>query len=906
MIPRIIELKNFLSYGETIEKIDFSNHDLICLSGKNGNGKSALLDALTWAIWGQARKITGATKADEGLLRLGQTRMMVSAEFEFGAQIYRVRREYAKTYGKPFTALDFELFDPEKNAFSSLTDKTVRTTQAKIEKLLGIDYETFINTSFLKQGQAHEFSKKNPKERKQILATILGLAQYDTLQQKALEYHKKLLDEKKQITTLIEQQKKELEQEPQFIDQRNNLQNTLQELLNKIEQLAQSILEQEKAQAIVQTLAATHQHILQEHQELTTRTAQEHAALSALRADWRRIHSALLKLPCLKTLDQEITLLQHEEKALIIQQKKLLDIQKESIELQGTIQQRTNTLKQDLEKQLYQKKIHLEKITLHIQQNELQLTQKQTMLHDIAKKHAVLSQEKETLEKAIAQSLPLTHIYEQQKQQFDKRRATYQVFIQKGNWLKNALGEAEQKKTVVHDLHNPACPLCEQMLTVKRKQFLSHKLVTHEHFLHHQLNRVSQVIKTLKPMLVDQHKHLESIEQKLTQMRSHQEHLCTIQNTLLELTPSCDALVHEITLLQDSIAQQKTSQETLCEELQRSEKNGSEIIKNDPELATYQQRHQALIQEQKAFSNLGQQQERLSLAIQKKITQKESYTHLTQEQEQQAVRKNQIINTITQLKALKTHISTTTKRLKDLQEQVNLAPEYAKILIELRQRQKALLQEKDLLMHQCSKLSTDLERLESIKKTMITHQVSIRELEQEIDDYHILAQTFGKNGIQALLIEESIPEIEREANMLLSRLTDNHAQIFIESLRDLKSGGTKESLDIHISDAAGIRPYEMYSGGEAFRVDFALRIAISKLLARRAGTALQTLIIDEGFGSQDDEGIARITEALYAIRKDFSKIIIVSHLTEMKDSFPVHFFVEKLPTGSVVKVYERG
>lgn len=157
-----------------------------------------------------------------------------------------------------------------------------------------------------------------------------------------------------------------------------------------------------------------------------------------------------------------------------------------------------------------------------------------------------------------------------------------------------------------------------------------------------------------------------------------------------------------------------------------------------------------------------------------------------------------------------------------------------------------------------------------------------------------------------MLIEQAIPQIEEEANDILSRLTDNQAQIFIESLRDLKSGGVKETLDIQISDSAGIRPYEMFSGGEAFRVDFALRIAISKLLAHRAGTALQTLIIDEGFGSQDEEGLNRLMDAIYAIQKDFSKIIVVSHLTTFKDNFPVHFIVEKGPSGSFVRIEERG
>lgn len=97
----------------------------------------------------------------------------------------------------------------------------------------------------------------------------------------------------------------------------------------------------------------------------------------------------------------------------------------------------------------------------------------------------------------------------------------------------------------------------------------------------------------------------------------------------------------------------------------------------------------------------------------------------------------------------------------------------------------------------------------------------------------------------------------------------------------------------------------MFSGGEAFRIDFALRVALAKLLARRAGTALQTLIIDEGFGSQDEDGLAYIMQALHTIREDFEKVIIVSHLPSLKEQFPVHFEVEKTPHGSVVKIVEH-
>jgi exonuclease SbcC len=214
-------------------------------------------------------------------------------------------------------------------------------------------------------------------------------------------------------------------------------------------------------------------------------------------------------------------------------------------------------------------------------------------------------------------------------------------------------------------------------------------------------------------------------------------------------------------------------------------------------------------------------------------------------------------------------------------------------------RKERALEKRGSLINAAHTIKNALAELSAQEKLM-------RDIDQDMHDYQAIAQATGKDGLQALLIEEAIPEIEQEANELLGRLTNNQAQLFIESLRDLKKGGTKETLDIKISDATGTRPYEMFSGGEAFRIDFALRIAISKLLARRAGTALRTLIIDEGFGSQDEEGLGYIMDAIYKIQDDFAKVIIVSHLASMKDQFPVHFVVEKGPSGSKVHIIEQG
>ena len=187
MIPCRLQLKNFLSYGPQIQTIDFKKYHLICLSGKNGHGKSALLDAMTWAVWGQARKVNGAVKPDQNLLRLGEVEMSVSFDFIFNKQMYRIRRDFSKKYGKPNAHVEFGMLNTEDDYFISLTDKTLRKTQSKIDQTIGLDYETFTNSSFLRQGHANEFSKKSPKERKEILSTILGLHEYDRTRTLILE-----------------------------------------------------------------------------------------------------------------------------------------------------------------------------------------------------------------------------------------------------------------------------------------------------------------------------------------------------------------------------------------------------------------------------------------------------------------------------------------------------------------------------------------------------------------------------------------------------------------------------------------------------------------------------------------------------------------------------------------------
>src|SRR5581483_10984317 len=156
--------------------------------------------------------------------------------------------------------------------------------------------------------------------------------------------------------------------------------------------------------------------------------------------------------------------------------------------------------------------------------------------------------------------------------------------------------------------------------------------------------------------------------------------------------------------------------------------------------------------------------------------------------------------------------------------------------------------------------------------------------------------------IQALIIDSVLPEITEEANRLLGRMTNNRLRVMMDTQRQARSGDAIETLDISISDELGTRNYELFSGGEAFRVNLALRIALSKLLARRAGAPLPTLVIDEGFGSQDAGALERLVEAINVIQADFRCLLIITHLSDLKDQFPVQIAVTKTAEGSMATV----
>jgi exonuclease SbcC len=210
------------------------------------------------------------------------------------------------------------------------------------------------------------------------------------------------------------------------------------------------------------------------------------------------------------------------------------------------------------------------------------------------------------------------------------------------------------------------------------------------------------------------------------------------------------------------------------------------------------------------------------------------------------------------------------------------------------------LQNENLILQQeIARNQENLKMITEKEKMLSEKEKNFQRSNKEKNIYLELSDIFGKKGLQARILEQEIPALKFEANKLLEQLSDGKMQLdFITQKAKKANDEIMETLDIKISDESNERRYELFSGGEAFRINFAIRVAISKLLANRSGAKLQFLIIDEGFGTQDIFGKNHLVETINKIKDDFEKIVVITHLQDLKDAFTTRVDVSKDENGS--------
>lgn len=698
MIPIKLQLHNFLSYCEP-QPLDFRSFNLAVLSGANGVGKSSILEAMTWAVWGQTR-----AASDDELIHQGQQSMWVEFVFEHENDLYRIvrKREVKKKAGQSF--LEFQTRSGKKNllddeSWQSIAEATLKATQEKIVHILKIPYEIFVNSSYLRQGHADEFTIKTPSERKEILSEVLELNFYEEL---ALKAREKTRQEEEKIKLLSFQ----------------------------IEDLSAQIAQKDET-----------------------------------KTELKKIQKEIaVKTDTLKKLKVAMTDLEKQNQNFEVTNEKLKFLRDQFMNLQKEGQ------------------------TITSQKEKLDRDQKE---------YEERLKNRGKIIKSFNELLKLEEEYETQNEKFRRQSAI----------LQNLKGLQQLEEKLNDDVDRigriSVCPLCRRSIkNQEAKAITKHLQLEFTKKYGQNLKKFEEEIKQLN-YSSDYHEEIQQKIKRLSDIRNEKQAL--------------DLAANDLKNIQDNL-------KSLDERYSRIEK------------------------------------EALKIGHEGKIL-KEKLPKLEKAKALWEVKTFEVENLNTTIMSDQTRFG-------------------------------ALKQTLD----QIEKEEAERQSLEK-KKTLC---------QEEIQNFEELALAFGKKGIQAMIIETSLATIEENANELLGKITDGRMSLKFITQKAKKSSTEEneliETLEIKIADELGNRDYEMYSGGEAFRINFAIRIALSKLLASRAGTHLKFLAIDEGFGMLDTAGRDDLVAAINSIANEFEKILVITHLQELKDLFPTKIEVTKNEHGSQIEV----
>lgn len=191
----------------------------------------------------------------------------------------------------------------------------------------------------------------------------------------------------------------------------------------------------------------------------------------------------------------------------------------------------------------------------------------------------------------------------------------------------------------------------------------------------------------------------------------------------------------------------------------------------------------------------------------------------------------------------------------------------------------------------------ELERRESERTVLLEED---QKLARTAETYRKLARAFGKDGIQAIIMENVTEDLKDYANAVLKQVCDEQMSVNFVTQRQTGSGGWKEDFDIQIVTRDSVEDFDDLSGGEQVRVAIALRLALSQLLMNRIGRNIQFLLLDEVDRDLDRQGIEALADVIRKLSKRF-KILVITHNELMKEKFEHILVVQKGSDGSVLR-----
>ena len=202
MKPLHLSVQGFMPFREHTE-VDFTDLQLFAIQGATGSGKSSLLDAITYALYGETDRL-GQTGLD-ALISTGEKAFSVSLTFESGGQTYRVTRTKGRKQAENQVRIEQADAGPHgESRWLNLSDNTTRATQSRISKLLGLDFKSFTRAVMLPQGKFDALLRGSKAERQKLLGELTNIGHVAEMHTHAAERAKTLKFELAGVHHLLE------------------------------------------------------------------------------------------------------------------------------------------------------------------------------------------------------------------------------------------------------------------------------------------------------------------------------------------------------------------------------------------------------------------------------------------------------------------------------------------------------------------------------------------------------------------------------------------------------------------------------------------------------------------------------------------------------------------------------
>lgn len=854
MIPIRLHLSNFMSYRNATV-VDFSNVRTACLSGENGAGKSALLEAMTWAIWGKSRASSG-----RDVVTIGESQVEVTFDFQLADRLYRVFRRQS-VGARTSTTLEFYVRSTDSDdetEWHAITGDSTRETERTIVETLRLDYDTFVNSAFLMQGQADAFTEKAPGERKKVLANILNLGDYDVLATASRERERTLRARTQHLTGQIDRIDARLTARPQVEHELEQLGAQMIEASNAVERL------EAETQAIQEALSAM-AALLQSMESTTQRLQRQRSNLSELVNAQQVDHRALSAVAGLIARGEAI----EADFASLLKWREAANHQADLLRQRQPLDARLRELERTVERERNIQQRRIDSLGHEITQIEHQLAtitraeSELTALTGSLEKSGDLASDLQAARQALRDA-------ESEKVRLDAECHA----------LKSAMNDIKANMELL-ETGNAECPICRRPISDGEHKHVEELWRNEGTSLGNSFRANRDRIRELDVQIPESVARIERLEKLQTEIAEK-------QSTVRRLQTEIAARQQIESDLGEKRAQLATEQKQLDQRIVAA--------KQEAEIRTITQELEKLQYDSDVATQAEQEMRRLQRAEQEHAelqTSRIRHSHL----------QDAIENRTRRINELESDISTMETELAQMQAQLADEPALRSKFNERSDDLQRVRAERDRVQAQFGSVTGQMMELDALADEVNELRAERENVLFDADAYRELTLAFGRNGIQAMIVETILPELEDEANRLLARMTSSHLQVRFRSTRQaISNDNIIETLDIVIRDETGERPYALYSGGEAFRVDFAIRVALSKLLARRAGTTIDMLIIDEGFGTQDARGRDGLIEALRSVEEDFATILVITHIDDVRDMFPTRIEVTKTEAGSSVAV----